>query len=557
VHGGRGEALTERGEMEGGKDKGKKEEPLDPIMMDDDQIKWILATTGKTRSGVPYQYKVNTKKRVVAMREGLASDEEEVEDLRAVEKIEEILHATYERKTRGPRMGREGNNPIHINVSVEPINPCATNTPKRTPPFRQPKFGRSQTVGSTSTQGETTGGASSGSTSQVSTPRGGSSSTFRMAGHDPTIRLPEFKGEASEDPEKHLFICEKIWEEKQITDEDTKLAQLAITLRDHALDWYMSLATNNPPGTTRTIADIKKLLINEFQKPSSEDQYMNEMIEIRQKLGESVWEIDQRFKRLKGKLKYLMTDMQHRHLFVNSLLPHLKYPLRQQKFQTQAEALQAALQLEENQYQQTDPTIEELKEDLKNLTFQLNQNKNKDKREVVWCTTCRTEGHHKNECPTFTQYMAAGMPNPLPTGGLWCEICKKPGHDPYHCSMMQKYQTVPKSSYCNFCKSVGHDDKDCRTMELMRERTSDAYRVQAEMMTGQATPQFNQVPAPYNTAQQQYNTAQQPYNTAQPQYNTTQPQYNTTQYNQAPQYNAPRGDRAGYRGGGRARGGFG
>jgi hypothetical protein len=29
---------------------------------------------------------------------------------------------------------------------------------------------------------------------------------------------------------------------------------------------------------------------------------MNEMIEIRQKLGESVWDIDQRFKRLKGKI---------------------------------------------------------------------------------------------------------------------------------------------------------------------------------------------------------------------------------------------------------------
>jgi hypothetical protein len=290
----------------------------------------------------------------------------------------------------------------------------------------------------------------------------------------------------------------------------------------------MSLATNNPPGTTRTIADIKKLLINEFQKPSSEDQYMNEMIEIRQKPGESVWEIDQRFKRLKGKLKYLMTDMQHRHLFVNSLLPHLKYPLRQQKFQTQAEALQAALQLEENQYQKTDPAIEELKEDLKNLTFQLNQNKSKDKREVVWCTTCRTEGHHKNECPTFTQYMAAGMPNPCyQQEDYGAKSVRNQGHDPYHCPMMQKYQTVPKSSYCNFCKSVGHDDKDCRTMELMRERTSDAYRVQAEMMTGQATPQFNQVPAPYNTAQQQYNTVQQPYNTAQPQYNTTQPQYNT------------------------------
>jgi hypothetical protein len=67
--------------------------------------------------------------------------------------------------------------------------------------------------------------------------------------------------------------------------------------------------------------------------------------------------------------------------------------------------------------------------------------------------------------------------------------------------MMQKYQNVPKNSYCTFCKSVGHDDKDCRTMELMQERTSDAYRVHAEIMTGQAMPQFNQALAPYNTAQ--------------------------------------------------------
>ena len=75
MHGGRGEALTERGEMEGELDKGKKEEPLDPIMMDDDQIKWIMVIAGKTCSGVPYQYKVNTKKRVVSTREGLERDE--------------------------------------------------------------------------------------------------------------------------------------------------------------------------------------------------------------------------------------------------------------------------------------------------------------------------------------------------------------------------------------------------------------------------------------------------------------------------------------------------
>jgi hypothetical protein len=94
-------------------------------------------------------------------------------------------------------------------------------------------------------------------------------------------------------------------------------------------------------------------------------------------------------------------------------------------------------------------------------------------------------------------------------------------------------------------------------MDLMRERTSDAYRVQAEMMIGQAKPQFNQVPTSYKTAQQHYNIVQQQYNTVQPQYNTAQPHYNPSQYKQAPQYNAPQGYRVGYRCGGRARGGFG
>jgi len=108
-----------------------------------------------------------------------------------VEQIEEILQAMYERKIRGPRTGGEGNHPFHINVSVEPINPCATNTPRRTPPFRKPNFGGSSTAGSTSTQGAAIGGSNLGNLSQVSTPcEGASSSVFGMEGHDPTIKLP-------------------------------------------------------------------------------------------------------------------------------------------------------------------------------------------------------------------------------------------------------------------------------------------------------------------------------------------------------------------------------
>jgi hypothetical protein len=174
-----------------------------------------------------------------------------------------------------------------------------------------------------------------------------------------------------------------------------------------------------------------------------------------------VWDIEQKFKWLKGKSKCPIIDMQHRHLIFNSLFPHFKYPSRQQKFQTQAKALQASLQLEENRYKHTYPTVEELREDLNNLAFQLNQNKGKEKREVVWCTLCRKEEHHKNECPKFAQYLGEGMPNPLPRGGVWCEICKTCGHDPYHCPMMQRYQKMLKSTFFNFYNSVGHEEKDC------------------------------------------------------------------------------------------------
>jgi hypothetical protein len=103
------------------------------------------------------------------------------------------LHVAYERKTRGPRIGGEDNHPFNINVSMEPINPCATNTPKITSPFRQLKFEGSLIAGSTLTQRETTRGANLGNLSQLYTSRrGGSSLVFGMVGHDPTIRLPEF-----------------------------------------------------------------------------------------------------------------------------------------------------------------------------------------------------------------------------------------------------------------------------------------------------------------------------------------------------------------------------
>jgi hypothetical protein len=39
-------------------------------------------------------------------------------------------------------------------------------------------------------------------------------------------------------------------------------------------------------------------------------------------------------------------------------------------------------------------------------------------------------------------------------------------------------QTTRNNKDVSYIKSLRYDDKDCRTMNLMRERTSDTYRVQ-------------------------------------------------------------------------------
>jgi len=56
---------------------------------------------------------------------------------------------------------------------------------------------------------------------------------------------------------------------------------------------------------------------------------------------------------------------------------------------------------------------------LASLTIQLEMlTKGKEKWEQVWCTKCRNEGHHKDECPTFVHYLATGAPNPLSGGEI-------------------------------------------------------------------------------------------------------------------------------------------
>jgi hypothetical protein len=55
------------------------------------------------------------------------------------------------------------------------------------------------------------------------------------------MRLPIFRGDGFEDPDQHRFLCEVVWNIKNVTDEAIKITQFSTNLRDHALSWYMKL----------------------------------------------------------------------------------------------------------------------------------------------------------------------------------------------------------------------------------------------------------------------------------------------------------------------------
>jgi hypothetical protein len=85
------------------------------------------------------------------------------------------------------------------------------------------------------------------------------------------MRLPIFMGDGSEDPNQHWFVCETVWNIKNVTDVALKRTQFSTTLNDCTLSWYMKLVQ----GLTQPkllLNEIKNVLILEFKKPKSKSQ---------------------------------------------------------------------------------------------------------------------------------------------------------------------------------------------------------------------------------------------------------------------------------------------
>ena len=116
------------------------------------------------------------------------------------------------------------------------------------------------------------------------------------------IKLPIFRGTGAEDPDQHFFLCEAIWNIKQVQNDDIKRAQLTTTFRNRALTWFMKFSTSTQQP--KTVQEIKDELKKEFKKPKSESQCITELKEIKQMPHELVWDFDQRFKTLLGQVNF-------------------------------------------------------------------------------------------------------------------------------------------------------------------------------------------------------------------------------------------------------------
>ena len=105
----------------------------------------------------------------------------------------------------------------------------------------------------------------------------------------------------------------------------------------------------------------------------------------------------------------MFAAQQHQEWFIAVLLPHIWLPLMQQKVTSQSEALEIAMRLEASPMSESALGMDQLQQQLVNITLELQSlKKGKEVREEIWCTRCRTEGHSKEQCPIFVQYLASG-----------------------------------------------------------------------------------------------------------------------------------------------------
>jgi hypothetical protein len=111
----------------------------------------------------------------------------------------------------------------------------------------------------------------------------------------------------------------------------------------------------------------------------------------------------------------------------------------QKKVTLQAEVLEIAMKLESSPMGESISGMSQILSQLTSLSLQvedMKKEKGKDKREDIWCIRCKSEGHDKEQCPLFNEYLASGALIHLKRVTLpWCEVCRN-RHCPGECYYM-------------------------------------------------------------------------------------------------------------------------
>jgi hypothetical protein len=126
-------------------------------------------------------------------------------------------------------------------------------------------------------------------------------------------------------------------------------------------------------------------------------------------------------------LSFQIPDEQNKEWFISALLPHIRVPLMQQKATLQDEALEISLKLEANPVGESIPGMSQILNQLTSLSLQvedMKKDKGKEKSKDIWCIRCKSEGHDKEHCPLFHEYLASRAPSPLKQVVVpYCEVC--------------------------------------------------------------------------------------------------------------------------------------
>jgi hypothetical protein len=74
------------------------------------------------------------------------------------------------------------------------------------------------------------------------------------------------------------------------------------------------------------------------------------------------------------------------------------------------------MKLESTPMEESSSGMTQILSQLTSLSLQvkdMKNNKGNDKREDIWCIRCKSEGHDKEHCPLFHEYLASRAPSPF------------------------------------------------------------------------------------------------------------------------------------------------